>query len=417
MINAHKVIKEIGFERLAGSKEERKAAKILSGYIKDLDLKPKLEPFEITSFETGSAKIEIDGKEFPAHPYGLNEDAVVEGELVFVDNPDIVSYNIGAFKNKIVMSYGFSRGLAPKLKKAGAHGYIGIGRPNKKANSSSHRQKTYNEGYVNSVNVTHKDAIKLMKKSGKNIKLEIKQKVEKRTAQNLVVDIPGKGYDENLILAFGHYDSVSRSPGASDNGGGSAILLKVAEYFSKHKPLRDLRIIFFSGEELGLLGSQAYVKDHLQELKKRVKFVLNVDVAGDEIGTDHLNVIGSKELLGYLDGITKEIGLTFRSKLDIFSSDSMPFTPYEIPSVNIFRAGGKGSSGIHTPDDHPRYISNKGLKNTLNATLNILKRVSKAKVYPIKKEIDKSLKEKIEKYLYNLNYEKPELEWEPKYKK
>ncbi len=417
MINPYKVIKEIGFERLAGSENERKAAKILSNYISELGFKPKFEPFEITSFDTGSAKIIADGKEYFAHPHGLNENAIIEGELVFLDNSDIVIYNKGAFKDKIIMSYGFSRKLALKLVESKVKAYIGIGSPNKKANSSSHRQKTYKDGYVNSVNVTHDDAIKLMKKSGKHIKIEIKQQVEKRTAQNIIVDIPGKGFDENLTLVFGHYDSVSRSPGASDNAGGSVTLLKVAEYFSKHTPLRDLRIIFFSGEELGLLGSQAYVKQHLKELKQRVNFVVNVDVAGDDIGTDHLNVIGSKELLGYLDGITKEIGMVFNSKLDIFSSDCMPFTPYEIPSVNVFRAGGKGSSGIHTPDDHPKFISNSGLDNTIKATLNIVERIVNAKVYPVKKEIDKSLKEKIEKYLWNLSYEKPELEWEPKYKK
>ncbi|MDP8268430.1 MAG: M28 family metallopeptidase [Candidatus Tenebribacter davisii] len=417
MINPYKVIKEIGYERIAGSENEKKAAKTISKYIRELGFKSKLEPFEITSFDTGTAKIFVDGKEYFAHPYGLNENAVIEGELVFLDNPDIIIYNKGAFKDKIIMSYGFSRKLTPKLIEGKVKAYIGIGKPNRKANSSSHRQKTYEEGYVHSVNITHEAAIKLMKQSGKNIKIEIKQKVEKRIAHNIIVDIPGKSFDENLTLIFGHYDSVSRSPGASDNGGGSVTLLKVAEYFSKHSPLRDLRIIFFSGEELGLLGSQAYVKQHLEELKERVNFVVNIDVAGDDIGTDHLNVIGSKELLGYLDGITKEIGMAFNSKLEIFSSDCMPFTPYEIPSVNIFRAGGKGSGGIHTPDDHPKYISNNGLDNTIKATINIVNRVINAKVYPVKKDIDKSLKEKIETYLYNLNYEKPELEWEPKYKK
>ena len=43
MINPYKVVKEIGFERLAGSEGEKKAIKILSGYIKELGLKHKLE--------------------------------------------------------------------------------------------------------------------------------------------------------------------------------------------------------------------------------------------------------------------------------------------------------------------------------------------------------------------------------------
>ena len=95
----------------------------------------------------------------------------------------------------------------------------------------------------------------------------------------------------------------------------------------------------------------------------------------------------------------------------------MPFTSYEIPSVNIFRAGGKATSLIHTPGDSVKNVGPKGYDTTIKASINLLDRVLNAKVYPIKKEIDESLREKIEKYLYNLSYEKPELEWTPKYKK
>lgn len=417
MINPYKVVKEIGFERLAGSEGEKKAIKILSGYLKALDLKPKLELFELTTFDAGSAIIKVEGKEFTALPYGLNENAVIKGELAVLENIDIIDYNKGAYEGKIVMCYGFSRGMAPKLLAAGVAGYIGMGSPHRKATSLSHRQSSHKDGYIHSLTVSHDDAIKLRKFNGKMLSVEIKQKVEKRKAQNIVIDIKGKGLDKNLTLAVGHYDTVAHSVGASDNSGGTVTLLKIAEYFAKNQPQRDLRIVFFSGEELGLLGSQAYVKKHLKDIKDRLKLVVNIDVTGDAIGHDHFNVIGSKELLGYTDGITKEIGMVFKSNIDIFSSDGMPFTPYEIPSVNVFRAGGKATSMIHTPDDSVQNVSPRGYDTTIKASINLLERILNAKVYPVKKEIDKSLKEKIEKYLWNLSYEKPELEWEPKYKK
>ena len=178
-----------------------------------------------------------------------------------------------------------------------------------------------------------------------------------------------------------------------------------------------MRVIFFSGEEMGLLGSQAYVKKHSRELQKRAGLVVNVDVSGDPIGFDTAFILGTKELLGYFDGITKEIGIAFKTKLDISSSDCMPFSIYEIPSVSISRRGGKANFFIHTPDDNPRFVSKKGFNNTIKSTITFLDRVLNARVYPIKKVIDASLREKIEKYLWNLTYEKPELKWEPKYKK
>ncbi|MDO9577224.1 MAG: M20/M25/M40 family metallo-hydrolase [Candidatus Cloacimonadales bacterium] len=417
MINPYKVVKELNFERLAGSANEKKAIDILSKHIKDLGFKPKLEAFDLVSFDAGKATISVEGKTFPALPYGLNENAVIEGELVVLENIDILAYNKGAYKNKIVMCYGFTRGMAPKLKAAGVKAYIGMGSPHRAATSLSHRQNTHKDGYVHSLTISHEDAIKLRKFDGKKIKIEIEQKVEKRKANNIIVDVPGKGFDENLTIACGHYDTVAHSVGASDNSGGTVTLLKILEYFSKNQPQRDLKIVFFSGEELGLLGSQAFVKQHLEEIKERVKLVVNIDVSGDAIGHDHFQIIGSNELLGYADGITKELGMAFKTSLDIYSSDNMPFTPYEIPSVNIFRAGGKATSLIHTPGDSVQNIGPKGYDTTIKASINLLDRVLNAKVYPVKKEIDESLREKIEKYLYNLSYEKPELEWVPKYKR
>ena len=417
MLNPYKIIKEIGFERLAGIEGEKKAIQIITGYLKELDLKYKLEPFDLFTFEPGEAKIIIDDKEFPARPFGLNEGMKIEGEFLYLDNFDVISYNKGAYKEKIVMSYGFSRKLVAMLKESKIKGYIAIGRPGREVTSLSHRQNTFAQGYVPSVTIKHEIGEKLLKYSGKEVRIEIKQEVRKKKANNIIVDIKGNNPDDNLTLVTAHCDSVAFCAGSSDNGGGTVTLLKVAEYFSKKVPDRDLRIIFFSGEELGLLGSQAYVKKHSEELQKRAGLVVNVDVSGDPVGFDTVSILGTKGLLGYFVGITKEIGIAFKNALEIYSSDGMPFSIYEIPSVSISRRGGKANFFIHTSEDNPKYVTKQGFTNTIKATTSFLNRILNAKIYPVKKEIDDSLREKIEKYLWNLTYEKPELKWEPKYKK
>jgi len=417
MISHYKIIKELDFERLAGTEGEKKAIEVLGKYLKELGYEPQLHAFEINTFETGTAVVSVDGKEFMGRPYGMNDAVDFEAELSFVDHADIVGLNQGAYKGKIVMSYGFSRKLGNDLLKGGAAGYIGIGAPFKGINSSSHRQKSYEEGYVNSMNIAHDDAIKLSRYSGKMVNFKIEQTVSKRNAHNIIVDIPGKGVDETLTIACGHYDTVASTMGSSDNAGGTVTLVKLAEFFKKNPPKRDLRLIFFSGEELGLLGSQAYVKDHLEEIEKRVKLVMNIDVSGDPIGKDMLTVIGTNKLLGYADGLIKEEGMVFNNNLDIYSSDNMPFTPYEIPSINLMRFGGKATANIHTSGDNFKNTSARGYENTIKAATTILNRILNAGVFPVTKEIDNTLRERIEKYLYNLNFEKPELKWTPKYKK
>jgi len=283
--------------------------------------------------------------------------------------------------------------------------------------SLSHRQKNYKDGYVPTAVISYDDAMKLIKYDRKKISFTIKQNVYKSLAHNVIATIPGKSSETNIIYLVGHYDTVANTSGSSDNTGGTSILLTIAEKIKKSDFKRTIKIIFFSGEELGLLGSSDYVKKHLEEIKKNAAIVVNVDVSGDEIGKDVFAIIGSNDIKGYIAGITREKGLSFDSKLQIYSSDGMPFAEYEIPSVNIARFGGKSSFNIHTKLDCVKFVSKRGLDNTLKATLNIIEKLGKAEIFPLEREIDLKLKDDIEKYLWNLRYEKPSLRWEEKYKK
>ena len=417
MLNPVKIIKELDFVRLSGTAGEKEAVEIICNFLRDMGYTPVIEKFKLNSFEPGTATITVEGRSLAAMPYGLNEDVNIEGELVWLDNIDMVRLNRGAYKGKILMSYGFSRGIATLLKEYEVAGYINVGGPYRKATSLSHRQSSFESGYTHSVTMDHDTAIKLKKYSGKIVQLKIEQKVMKSEGHNIVVDIPGAGLDNTLTIAGGHLDSVAHSPGASDNGGGIVTLLKIAEYFRTHKLQRDLRLVFFGGEELGLLGSQNYVKDHLEELKARLGLMLNIDVSGDAIGTDAVAVIGTNFLLGYVDGLIKETGYMFQRRLDIYSSDCMPFSVYEFPSVNLARFGGKASRLIHTDGDNVRNVSREGYESCIKAAIHLLERIINAGVYPVDREIDSSLREKIEKYIWNMTYEEPKLEWTEKYKK
>jgi Zn-dependent M28 family amino/carboxypeptidase len=175
--------------------------------------------------------------------------------------------------------------------------------------------------------------------------------------------------------------------------------------------------VWFSGEELGLLGSTAYMEAHKDELINRLRLIINIDLAGDPIGRNVLMVLGSKELMGYAGGCLREEGIYFQEHLNIYSSDCMPFAAYEIPSINIARMGGKALYHIHTEDDRAQYCNQAGIDVVANAGITLLSRVLNAEIYPVNKEIDDSLRDKIEKYLYNSRLQKPELHWRESYRK
>ncbi len=413
----YSLLKQLDFERLSGTDGEARGRDVILNYLRKLDLKPTVETFELKGFDSGTAEISVAGKTWEATPYGLCGDTEVEGEMVFLENADALMHNPGMFADKIVLFFHSDHRLSELYEYTNVKAFIGISSPYKLAYSYSHRQKQAEKELFPIVMVRYDYAEKLMNHSGKHVRISIRQKAEKKTAHNVVLDIKGKGRDTNLTMLVGHYDTVARSNGACDNAAGSVCLMKVAEHFAKHQPERDLRIVWFSGEELGLLGSTAYAKKHEEEIKKRLRLVLNVDLAGDPIGRNVLFVLGTKELMGYSTGLLKERSLLFSESLSIYSSDCMPFAVYEVPSLNIARVGGKALYYGHTADDTAKNVNEYGLKDVYQASVVLLERILNAGYYSVPMGIDDSLREKIEKYLWQSRLEKPELQWKEKYTK
>lgn len=93
---------------------------------------------------------------------------------------------------------------------------------------------------------------------------------------NVVGEIPGREHPEEIVVLGGHLDSWDLSEGATDNGMGVAATLAAADAIIKSgvRPRRTLRFVLFTGEEEGLLGSLAYVKQHAAEIKNHLAAVI-----------------------------------------------------------------------------------------------------------------------------------------------
>jgi hypothetical protein len=87
---------------------------------------------------------------------------------------------------------------------------------------------------------------------------------EGRTAYNVSVEIPGTDKADEVVMLGGHLDSWHAATGATDNAIGCAVMMEAARILSAIgvKPRRTIRLALWGGEEQGLLGSQAYVKEH-----------------------------------------------------------------------------------------------------------------------------------------------------------
>jgi carboxypeptidase Q len=84
---------------------------------------------------------------------------------------------------------------------------------------------------------------------------------------NVIADVPGTdpALANEIVLIGAHFDSVASGTGATDNATGSAAMMEALRILKAvgAKPRRTIRIGLWGGEEEGLLGSRAYVRDHL----------------------------------------------------------------------------------------------------------------------------------------------------------
>jgi len=87
---------------------------------------------------------------------------------------------------------------------------------------------------------------------------------EGRTQYNVVAEIPGTDKAAEVVMLGGHIDSWHAATGATDNAIGVAVTMEAVRILQSLgvKPRRTIRLALWGGEEQGLLGSQAYVKQH-----------------------------------------------------------------------------------------------------------------------------------------------------------
>ena len=86
---------------------------------------------------------------------------------------------------------------------------------------------------------------------------------------NTIAEIPGTDpvLKDEVVILGAHFDSVAAATGATDNATGSAAMMEAMRILKAigAKPRRTIRIALWGGEEEGLLGSRAYVREHFAD--------------------------------------------------------------------------------------------------------------------------------------------------------
>jgi len=201
------------------------------------------------------------------------------------------------------------------------------------------------------------------------------------TFQNVIATRVGTRLPEERILIMAHFDTISTSPGADDNGSGVAMILALAEAFQTTKFERTVQFVATNLEEFSLVGSQELVR-YSQEMNWRIKAVINVDCVGyagpdyPQISPggledtfpkkgDFIGIVGneySRSLVeAFVSGIRRwDLALPFYTLIlpgdgldfpDSRRNDIRPFWYAGYPGIFLTDTGDYRNPNYHTPQD------------------------------------------------------------------
>ncbi len=415
-VSAHRafsLLKELAYERVSCSAEERCAAERLLREAQSLGVSAHIEEFKAPCGMVDHAKLVVTApyeKEYTVTGYeracSTGEDGL-DGEFYYAE--DVLPAHLAQVKDKIVMINGpLRRKTYEKLQKAGAKAILTFSGTTIDRESDSDLlirklRETLTEPFGDAValNMRAADAAEIVRRGAKTMHIELAGESYEGTSQNVCAIIEGTTYPDEIISFGAHYDSVYFSTGVYDNMSGSVILMELLRYFSVHKPARTLRFNWYGSEEQGLLGSKAWVAAHEDELSKHV-LMINVDVAAATLGHNIALVLATDPAAHYVDAVMKEIGVPCKTKLDIYSSDCIPFADKGVPAVNFCRFGAQGADYIHDRNDSLKsgYIDENALGITLKQALAFAERVANAAIFPIERKLDKKIQDKVAEYLF-----------------
>jgi len=172
-----------------------------------------------------------------------------------------------------------------------------------------------------------------------------------------------KGKSDSIVFIGGHYDHLGMMgdimyPGANDNASGVAMVLSIADYYSKgKKPEYTMVFALFSGEEAGLLGSEFMAENPPFELSK-VKVMFNFDMVGTGDGGVYMfNAKEYPEIDSLIIDMNKnnEYFVELTTTGPTWSSDHASFYDKGVDAVFVCTHG--DNSNYHQPSDIPQDLN------------------------------------------------------------
>ena len=216
---------------------------------------------------------------------------------------------------------------------------------------------------------------------------------EPMTSWNVTGDIPGKTKD--VIMLGCHYDGHDISQGAEDPASGTVAVLEAARVLAKYAGELSctVRFAFWGVEEIGLLGSNAYVKSHALDLDC-IRFYFNLDSAG-AVKTKGVVLNEWPELAPLFERWSKEMSHPYLVGQSVNAhSDHFPFLMAGVPTAGMesVKKDLSGRGYGHTSYDTLDKVEVTSLREAAALASRLALRVAVAEDWPAKRRDAEAVK-------------------------
>jgi aminopeptidase YwaD len=206
---------------------------------------------------------------------------------------------------------------------------------------------------IPALGVTFETAASLAQAKLPRLRMRVATARQAKTGVNLIVEAPGQS-DEWVVIC-GHYDGHDLAQSALDNATGVAAALTIFESSSSFasRLRRGLRLVLFTAEESGLLGSRLYVQSIGESEQRKIAAVINLDTL---VGSPRLTCLTSEfdELQAFVMHISDESGLALRCFQPVLrNSDHFNFAQCGIPALRLI-------AGFDEPESNVRFLLTEG---------------------------------------------------------
>jgi hypothetical protein len=175
---------------------------------------------------------------------------------------------------------------------------------------------------------------------------------------NLIAEIPGTDLKDEVVMIGAHFDSHHSGTGATDNAAGSAAMMEAMRILKTigAKTRRTIRIGLWGGEEEGLLGSRAYVKEHFgdpatMQLKpehEKLAAYFNIDNGTGRIrGVWSQNNLAVQKIFAQWAEPLRDLGVTIISPRPVSQTDHLSFDAVGLPGFQFVQERLEYNSRTH----------------------------------------------------------------------